>query len=205
MARMCVKTQRLDVAKVCLGNMGHARGARALREAEREPELEARVAMLAIQLGMLAAEIANETGDWAASYHLARQYESQDEVKQAVHFYTRAQAFNNAIRLCKENGLDDQLMNLALLSSPEDMIEAARYYEEKGEQMDRAVMLYHKAGHFSKALELAFTTQQFAALQLIAEDLDEKSDPALLSRCSDFCIEHRQFEKAVELLLAAKK
>lgn len=48
-----------------------------------------------------AAEIANETGNWAASYHLARQYESQDEIKQAVHFYTRAQAFNNAIRLCK--------------------------------------------------------------------------------------------------------
>ncbi|XP_004438256.1 PREDICTED: intraflagellar transport protein 140 homolog [Ceratotherium simum simum] len=345
MARMCVKTQRLDVAKVCLGNMGHARGARALREAEQEPELEARVAMLAIQLGMLedaeqlykkckrydllnklyqasdqwqkamevaelhdrihlrttyynyakhleasadcslalnyyeksdthcfevprmlsedlhslelyinkmkdetlwrwwaqylesqaemeaalhyyelardyfslvriycfqgniqkAAEIANETGNWAASYHLARHYESQEEVRQAVHFYTRAQAFNNAIRLCKENGLDDQLMNLALLSSPEDMIEAARYYEEKGEQMDRAVMLYHKAGHFSKALELAFTTQQFVALQLIAEDLDEKSDPALLARCSDFFLEHSQYEKAVELLLAAKK
>lgn len=55
MARMCVKTQRLDVAKVCLGNMGHARGARALREAEQEPELEARVAMLAIQLGMLVS------------------------------------------------------------------------------------------------------------------------------------------------------
>ncbi|KAM7151138.1 intraflagellar transport protein 140 homolog isoform 5-T7 [Macrochelys suwanniensis] len=345
MARMCVKTQRLDVAKVCLGNMDHARGAKALREAEQEPEVEARVAMLAIQLGMLedaerlyknckrydllnkfyqasdqwqkamelaethdrvhlrttyynyakhleataecnlalsyyeksdthrfevprmlsedlqalelyvnkmkdkslwkwwaqylesqsdmesalryyelaqdyfslvrvycfqgniqkAAEIANETGNWAASYHLARQYESQDEIKQAVHFYTRAQAFNNAIRLCKENNLDDQLMNLALLSSPEDMIEAACYYEEKGEQMDRAVMLYHKAGHFSKALELAFATQQFGALQLIAEDLDEKSDPALLARCSDFFIEHAQHEKAVELLLAAKK
>uniref|UniRef100_A0A8C3C4F6 Intraflagellar transport protein 140 homolog n=1 Tax=Cairina moschata TaxID=8855 RepID=A0A8C3C4F6_CAIMO len=345
MARMCVKTQRLDVAKICLGNMGHARGAKALREAEQEPEEEARVAVLAIQLGMLedaeqlykackrydllnkfyqasnqwqkaietaeahdrvhlrttyynyakhleavgehslalthyeksdthrfevprmlsenlqdlenyvnkmkdkslwkwwaqylesqsamksalkyyalaqdyfslvrvhcfqgdiqkAAEIANETGNWAASYHLARQYESQGEIKQAVHFYTRAQAFNNAIRLCKENNLDDQLMNLALLSSPEDMIEAACYYEEKGEQMDRAVMLYHKAGHFSKALELAFATQQFGALQLIAEDLDEKSDPALLARCSDFFIEHAQYEKAMELLLTAKK
>ncbi|XP_075623347.1 intraflagellar transport protein 140 homolog isoform X2 [Balearica regulorum gibbericeps] len=345
MARMCVKTQRLDVAKICLGNMGHARGAKALREAEHEPEQEARVAVLAVQLGMLedaerlykackrydllnkfyqasnqwqkaietaeahdrvhlrttyynyakhleatgeqslalshyeksdthrfevprmlsedlqalenyvnkmkdkslwkwwaqylesqadmesalkyyalaqdyfslvrihcfqgniqkAAEIANETGNWAASYHLARQYESQDEIKQAVHFYTRAQAFNNAIRLCKENNLDDQLMNLALLSSPEDMIEAACYYEEKGEQMDRAVMLYHKAGHFSKALELAFATQQFGALQLIAEDLDEKSDPALLARCSDFFIEHAQYEKAMELLLTAKK
>uniref|UniRef100_A0A673VBY5 Intraflagellar transport protein 140 homolog n=1 Tax=Suricata suricatta TaxID=37032 RepID=A0A673VBY5_SURSU len=345
MARMCVKTQRLDVAKVCLGNMGHARGARALRQAEQEPELEARVAMLAIQLGMLdeaeqlyrkcgrydllnklhqasgqwqkavgaaelrdrvhlrtthynyarhleasgdhalalthyeksdthrfevprmlsedpqslelyvnkmkdktlwrwwaqylesqaemdaalryyelaqdcfslvrihcfqgdvqkAAEIANESGNWAASYHLARQYESQDEVRQAVHFYTRAQAFNNAIRLCKENGLDDQLMNLALLSSPEDMTEAALYYEDQGEHVDRAVLLYHKAGHFSKALELAFASQQFAALQLIAEDLDERSDPALLARCSDFFLEHNQYEKAVELLLAAKK
>nr|XP_060642370.1 intraflagellar transport protein 140 homolog isoform X3 [Anolis sagrei ordinatus] len=241
MARMCVKTQRLDVARVCLGNMGHAQGAKALREAEQEPEQEARVAMLAIQLGMLedaerlykqckrydllnkfyqasnqwqkamevaeahdrvhlrttyynyakhleatadlslaltyyeksdthkfevprmlsedlqalesyvnkmkdkglwkwwaqylegqadmeaalkyyelaqdyfsmvrihcflgniqkAADIANATGNWAASYHVARQYESHDDIKQAVHFYTRAQAFNNAIRLCK--------------------------------------------------------------------------------------------------------
>ncbi|XP_064415198.1 intraflagellar transport protein 140 homolog [Latimeria chalumnae] len=345
MARMCVKTRRLDVARVCLGNMGHARGAKALREAEQEPELDARVAMLAVQLGMLedaerlyrncqrydllnrfyqasgqwqkavetaemhdrvhlrstyynyakhlevtgdqnlalshyeksdthrfevprmlledvqaleiyvnkmkdktlwkwwaqylesqsdmelalkyyelaqdylslvrvhcylgnvhkAAEIANETGNRAASYHLARQYESQEEIKQAIHFYTRAEAYNNAIRLCKENSLDDQLMNLALLSSPEDMMDAARYYEEKGEQMDRAVMLYHKSGYFSKALELAFATQQFGALQLIAEELDEKSDPALLARCSDFFIEHGQYVKAVELLVAAKK
>lgn len=118
-----------------------------------------------------AAEIANETGNLAASYHLARQYESQGDLKQSVHFYTRAQAYNNAIRLCKvdlckggiceiasllnmtvmsffsplqENNLDDQLMNLALLSTPEDMMDAARYYEEQGEQMDRAVMLYHK-------------------------------------------------------------
>lgn len=52
---MCVKTQRLDVARICLGNMGHARGAKALREAEREPEQEARVAVLAIQLGMLVS------------------------------------------------------------------------------------------------------------------------------------------------------
>ncbi|KAM8960405.1 intraflagellar transport protein 140 homolog [Pelodytes ibericus] len=345
MARMCVKTRRLDVAKVCLGKMGHARGAKALREAEKEPEMEARVAMLATQLGMLeeaeqlykackrydllnvfyqacgkwqkaietaethdrvhlrttyynyakhleatgdrhgslgyyeksdthrfeiprmllddpqelesyinkkkdknlwkwwaqylesqadldtalkyyemsqdflslvrvhcylkniqrAAEIANESGNLAASYHLARKYESQGELKQAVHFYTRAQAYNNAIRLCKENDLNDQLMNLALLSSPEDMMDAARYYEEKGEQMDRAVILYQKAGHLSKALELAFATEQFAALQSIAEGLNEKSDPALLARCSDFFIQHSQFEKAVELLLAAKK
>ncbi|XP_035001907.2 intraflagellar transport protein 140 homolog isoform X2 [Hippoglossus stenolepis] len=345
MARMCVKTCRLDVARVCLGNMGNARAAKALKEAEAEPEPEAQVAMLAIQLGMLedaeklykccqrhdllnnfyqasgqwqqaldtaesndrihlrttyynyakylesmgnktlalvyyensdthraevprmlqddtasleiyvnkmkdkniykwwaqylesqsdmdsalhfyecaqdylslvrvhcymgniqkASAIANDTGDRAASYHLARHYEGHDDIKQAVHFYTRAQAYNNAIRLCKENGLDDQLMNLALLSNPEDMMEAACYYEEKGTHMDRAVTLYHKAGYVSKALELAFATQQFSALQLIAEDLNENSDPALLARCSDFFITHSQYEKAVELLVAAKK
>lgn len=49
---MCVKNRRLDVASVCLGNMGHARGAKALREAYKEPELDARVAVLAIQLGL---------------------------------------------------------------------------------------------------------------------------------------------------------
>lgn len=53
MARMCVKSRRLDVAAVCLGNMGHARGAKALREAAKYPELDARVAVLAMQLGLL--------------------------------------------------------------------------------------------------------------------------------------------------------
>eukprot|EP00057_Strongylocentrotus_purpuratus_P021032 XP_011675506.1 PREDICTED: intraflagellar transport protein 140 homolog [Strongylocentrotus purpuratus] len=345
MAKMCVKTRRLDVARVCLGNMGHARGARALREAENEPELDARVAMLAVQLGLLedaerlykncgrydllnafyqasgqwgkametaelndrihlrttyyhyakhleakgdingaipnyeksdthrfevprmlfdepqaleayimktkdralrkwwaqymestgemetalqfyeaaqdylslvrvycycgnldkAAEIANETGDRAACYHLARQHENQDNIKESIHFFTRAQAYSQAIRLCKEHDMEDQLMNLALMSSKEDMIEAARYYEQNPNTHDKAVMLFHKGGHFSKALELAFESQQFGALQLISEDLDERTDPVLLNRCAQFFMEHGQYNKAVDLLVVAGK
>eukprot|EP01060_Flectonema_neradi_P019062 TRINITY_DN2605_c0_g1_i2.p1 TRINITY_DN2605_c0_g1~~TRINITY_DN2605_c0_g1_i2.p1 ORF type:complete len:1224 (+),score=242.12 TRINITY_DN2605_c0_g1_i2:66-3737(+) len=53
MAQMCVKTGRLDVAEVCLGNMQDAKGARALREAKKEPEQEAHIAMLALQLGLI--------------------------------------------------------------------------------------------------------------------------------------------------------
>lgn len=52
---------------------------------------------------------------------------------------------------------------------------------------------------------MAFATQQFSALQLIADDLNENHDPALLARCSDFFITHSQYDKAVELLVAAKK
>ena len=55
MARMCVKTKRLDVASVCLGNMKSARAARALRKAMKEPEHDARVAILAVQLDMLVS------------------------------------------------------------------------------------------------------------------------------------------------------
>ena len=55
MARMCVKTKRLDVASVCLGNMKNARAAKALRKAMKEPEHDARVAILAVQLNMLVS------------------------------------------------------------------------------------------------------------------------------------------------------
>ncbi len=35
-------------------------------------------------------------------------------------------------------------MNLALMSTQDDMIEAARYYEANPDSQDKAVMLYHK-------------------------------------------------------------
>ena len=46
MAQMCVKTKRLDVAEVCLGNMGHARGAAAVRESRKEGSVELSIGAL---------------------------------------------------------------------------------------------------------------------------------------------------------------
>jgi len=40
--------------------------------------------------------------------------------------------------------MDEKLLNMALLGKPDDMVEAARYYEFKPDQQDKAVMLYHK-------------------------------------------------------------
>lgn len=57
-----------------------------------------------------AADIANRSGDRAACYHLARQYENVNQVKEAIHFFTRAHAYGNAIRICKENGYDGGLI-----------------------------------------------------------------------------------------------
>jgi intraflagellar transport protein 140 len=52
-ARGCIRNKRLEAAEFCLGNMGHLRGARAARDARKEPELDARVAAVAVHLGLV--------------------------------------------------------------------------------------------------------------------------------------------------------
>ena len=346
MARMCVVTKRLDVAAICLGNMGHAAGARAVRKAiksKEEPNVQA--AILAVHLNMLeeaeklligcgrydmlnrlyqdsgqwnkaldvceskdrihlrntyynyakhleamgdlrtavpmyersgthkfevprmlfddiqmlesyvmktddpsikrwwaqymestgemeaalhfytlakdylslvrvycycdnlekAAEIASETSDRSACYHLARQYENIDNIAEAIHFFTRAQAYSNAIRICKEQGYEEQMWNLALLAAPGEQLDAARYFETaERPQNDKAVILYEKAGYLGKALELAFATNQHNALQFISGNLDSDTDPVLLNRTADFFLQGGQYNKAVELYAASK-
>lgn len=46
-------------------------------------------------------ELVTKTNHAASAYHLAAHYESMNISTQAVHFYTMAKAYNNAIRLCK--------------------------------------------------------------------------------------------------------
>jgi len=51
LARMCVKTQRLDVATICLGKMQHCAGARAMRRINAaKVSKDVKVAILAIYL-----------------------------------------------------------------------------------------------------------------------------------------------------------
>lgn len=45
----------MDVATVCMGRIKNGRIAKALREAAKEPELEARVAIFAVHVGMFVS------------------------------------------------------------------------------------------------------------------------------------------------------
>uniref|UniRef100_A0A0R3RN01 TPR_REGION domain-containing protein n=1 Tax=Elaeophora elaphi TaxID=1147741 RepID=A0A0R3RN01_9BILA len=346
MAHMCVKTRRLDVALVCLGNMGHACGVRALRKSMQSGDpLEVQVATLAIHLGLLdeaqalftscgrydlvnrllqtrnrwdeafkiaeehdrihlrntyynyanyleslnstdaaienyeksgthrfevprmlfdhpkmleayakktkdlgiqkwwaqymeskgdvkaarlyyqyakdylsvvrllcrsnnideAVEIANNSDDKASCYHLGQYFEAHGDVDMAVTFYTKAHACSHALRLAKENNMKDKIANLALMADGNELVEAAQYYENIPGQADKAVMLYHKAGMISRALDLAFRTEQFSALDLITNELDENSDPRILERAAEFFKNNQQYTKAVQLLAYSKK
>lgn len=82
MAQMCVKTKRLDVAEVCLGNMGHARGAAAVRESKRENNLEVSIGVLAIQLGLL--------DDAARMFKEANRHDLLNQLYQAAGLWGKA-------------------------------------------------------------------------------------------------------------------
>jgi intraflagellar transport protein 140 len=84
------------------------------------------------------------------------------------------------------------------------MISAAEYYESQG-MIDKAVMLYHKGGRVGKALEMCFDHSLFQVLANVAEDLDETTDPELLQRAADFFMENGLNDKAVNLLITARR
>ncbi|KAG7210438.1 hypothetical protein KM043_011970 [Ampulex compressa] len=149
-------------------------------------------------------DLVTRTNHAASAYHLAAHYESKANTSQAIHFYTMAKAYTNAIRLCKEHDMFEELWPLAILAPRQSQIDVAKYYEEN-DQPDRAVLLYHKAGLLHKALDVAFRTQQYSALQLIIMDVNADSDPALIQKCADYFVDNEQIDKAVELLATGRK
>ncbi|MEW5317550.1 MAG: hypothetical protein WDW38_008838 [Sanguina aurantia] len=320
MAHLCIKNKRLDVAEHCLGNMQHARGARALREAKGIEELDARVAAVAVHLGMLedakklyiaadrydllnhllcacgqwdrALEVAEKhdrihlksthytyaqaehachtqhpldplhtdclaclvpshrprwahfleshgqlpralecyekagdslsvvrihchsrdfaaaeeevvrSGDMATAFHLARQYESQDRIQEAIRYYTASKRYSHGVRLAKLHQLDSDLMNLALKSTPVVMVDTADYLHERG-HYDKAATLYMKGGKLKKAVEMCFSANLFDVLTHITDDLKSEQNPELYVRCAEFFMTHGHNDKAVKMLIAA--
>ncbi|XP_046604167.1 intraflagellar transport protein 140 homolog [Neodiprion virginianus] len=149
------------------------------------------------------SELVTRTNHAASAYHLAAHHESRNNIARAVHFYSAAKAYTNAIRICKENDMTEELWPLAMLAPRHAQIDVAKYFEE-AEQPDKAVLLYHKAGMLHKALDLAFKTQQYNALQLITMDINADSDPALIRKCADYFVQNEQIDKAVDLLATGK-
>ena len=122
MCQMSVKTRRLDVAEVCLGNMRFARGARALREAKKDPDQNAQLAMVALQLNMLEDarklyeeserfdllnEMLQAAGEWEAALEVAEKHDrinlKTTLFKQARH-YEALQDVPAAIEAYEQSG-----------------------------------------------------------------------------------------------------
>lgn len=103
MAQMCVKTKRLDVAMVCLGNMRFARGAKSTRETENEKEIEARLAMVAIQLNMIedAKELYRDCGRYDLLCKLHMSCGEWDDAIEVARKYNRINLKNTHFQIAK--------------------------------------------------------------------------------------------------------
>ncbi|DBA86980.1 TPA: hypothetical protein ACH3X2_000362 [Trebouxia sp. C0005] len=149
-----------------------------------------------------ACDVVEKSDSAAAAFMLARQLEATEQVAEAVHYFGKAQRTNHGVRLAKQHGMDSELLEQALKSSPLLMLDTAEYFEQRRE-LDKAVLLYQKAGKQRRALELCFSAQLFDTLASIANNLTAKSDPAVMARCADFFLEHGEHEKGVQLLMQA--
>jgi intraflagellar transport protein 140 len=153
-----------------------------------------------------AADIVIKSNDKAAAYHLARQLELAEKFQHAISYYKQAESYQHAIRLAKAKDLQQEVMQMALQSPPRVMIEAAQYFEQKGE-MDKAVQLYQRGGHVAKAIDLCFQGELFEALTSIADDISKTttSDPEVLRRCAEFFVQHEKFDRAVQMYTRANQ
>ncbi|CAF0995675.1 unnamed protein product [Adineta ricciae] len=149
-----------------------------------------------------AIELCSDTGNKAACYHMARYFEKKGDFKQAIAYFQQASAISNAMRLCRDNHLDEYMANIAAQGTPDDMLEAARYFQTLPMQEDRAILLYHKAGLTSKAIDLAFRHERYSALAQIADSVGKNADPTQVTRMADYFMQLKQFDKAVDLLAA---
>ncbi|CAH8632121.1 unnamed protein product [Schistosoma mattheei] len=153
-----------------------------------------------------AETICNETDDPGACHHLGNHLKLKGCIDQAIRLLTRAKAYSSAIRLCKEHNRNDHLFSLAQLGRSDDILESAKHLENYPDYIDKAVLLYHKAGKINRAIELAINNHQFDALKIIISSLnDEQLDSVMLKKCSEFFTQNNQFDRAVEILAAGKQ
>ena len=354
MAQMCVKTKRIDVAQICLGNMRFARGAKAVRLAcSTEAEPEAQVAMVAIQLNMLedAKRLYREAGRWdlltklleacgdweealrtarehdminfgclnykiaqyyeysgelslaiqhyedsgtaerevprmywssgkleelqayistknspglyrwwaqymesmrnypqatryydlaldygslcrlacyqddinkatqialestqpAAFYHLARKTELMGNIRDAIEFYRRSQRLHHAVRLARDNGFDAEVMNMSLQSSRQVKLQSAIYFEEK-ELWENAATLYYQSGNQKRAMFICKQHKLFEKMKEFAISRGEEDavgggveNQEMAQENIEILLREGQYDKAVVLLIRVKE
>ncbi|PRP89671.1 intraflagellar transport protein [Planoprotostelium fungivorum] len=148
-----------------------------------------------------ACKIAIESNDTGAAYHVGRTLENNDQLQDAIRFYAKAKCFNHGIRLAIEQDFEQEVFDLALQSNGSRiMLESGKYFEDR-QQMDRAVILFHKGGALGKAVELCFQAGLYDQLGSITDDLTPNTDPELITKCCDFFLNHNRYDKAVTLYI----
>lgn len=149
LARMCVNTGRLDVAKVCLGHLNKAMSVRALRLAMEDQTLEheAKLAVLAIELNMIA--------EAEALYKKCERYDLLNELLQACGRFE--EALQIAERLDRIHLKNTYFEYAEWLRDQGDVNKALIYYNKSNNATHNVTQMLMsnpsvmKVGHFSES------------------------------------------------------
>ena len=135
-----------------------------------------------------------------ASHYLANTFEDERMIPEAIKYYTRAKSFGSAIKLAKEHELYQELMQLALQSSHRHMNDVAKYFETCG-ILEKSITLYAKSGNIDRALELSYTTNDVAQVEMIAGLLDPSTHRFQVEAAAEFLSKNNSHETALKLLM----
>lgn len=131
---------------------------------------------------------------------MARHYEQEGNIGEAIMFYGKSNRTQHAIRLAKDGGYDQQVFAMSLTSTKNIMIQTAGYFEKKG-KFDKAVQLFSRGGNKKRAMELAMKHRLQMAMEDLATGEGDDDDPEAMKNSVQFLLDNGQFDKAVEVMI----
>ena len=233
MCHMSVKTKRMDVAEVCLGNMRFARGAKAVREAKSEKELDSQLAMVAIQLNMLneakdlyaeaeRPDLLNKmlqaSGQWEEAVQVS---ETQDRISLKSTYYNLARHyesvkdFSNAIENYELAGAYQEEVP-RMLHANNKLTDLERYINNKKDPLLYKwwAQYMESKGDFTNAIKFYELAEDFGScvrvhiaqgnFQGAASICQEKSTKLGCLRLAKYLEEQGEIRDAIQLYTRAK-
>jgi intraflagellar transport protein 140 len=104
-------------------------------------------------------------------------------------YYSKSGRLQHAIRLAKDNGYDQQVMTMSLISSKQVMIQSAQYFEKKG-KFDKAVQLYSRGGNKRRAMDIAMQRNLTNLIDDISTGVGDGDDPEVMKSSVSFLLQN---------------
>ena len=137
------------------------------------------------------------------AYLIGNYYEKNNSLKNAIDFYRVSGRFNQAFRLAKEKGLDQEIYALGTQAPKNTQNLIAEYFEKKN-KLKEAIDLYLQGSNIRKGLNLCLATNQLDRVREISRVMEEKEDKDTLKALAEYFSSQNDHEKALELLIRTK-
>ena len=137
------------------------------------------------------------------AFLIGNYYEKNNSMKNAIDFYRVSGRFNQAFRLAKEKGLDNEIYTLGTLAPKNTQNLIAEYFEKKN-KLKEAIDLYLLGSNIRKGLNLCLATNQLDRARELSRKIESNKDTDTLKALADYFSSQNEHEKALELLIRIK-